>query len=418
MTGKAESTEDAVAQRSIGLELEFPIPVDKLKLSANDEALLKKEPWDGGPRSKERQKLQYKANIRKDESVFENKSLGFEAVVDHGKRVDALRKETPAGVETPEKVKSVLENIYAKVEEISKDTNDLTKRTSLKGSNPPGYYVGPINTEGIKPEELSTRAYSLQVNIGVETGSIAKFIGGFAGAPELQGEGEIQIYFRRCLTEARKTAQIMVQRARKQWVQESDLEEEEKRVPLSGLEGLFAIIALYLIAGKERPAAGEAFKGGTVKNFTPLLLKTPISGLAKSTLNKTEKELWVNNHQQYLTDLLSMVRGKEAVFAPGPTAWRPLEQQLLVWSERGLSEAVEEGAPRKGPRVEDLISGKLGEAPFVKTAIPVSPTQQKAVFETRYQRLTGDFGEKEAYQRAMEVFNIEKEAKEASFVWD
>jgi hypothetical protein len=58
----------------------------------------------------------------------------------------------------------------------------LTKRSHFNG----GYYVGPINTNGKKPDKLGTRAYSLQVNIGVEIESIAKFFGLFAKAPHLE----------------------------------------------------------------------------------------------------------------------------------------------------------------------------------------------------------------------------------------
>jgi len=53
----------------------------------------------------------------------------------------------------------------------------LTKRSHFND----GYYVGPINTNGKKPDKLGRRAYNLQVNIGVEIESIAKFIGCYQG---------------------------------------------------------------------------------------------------------------------------------------------------------------------------------------------------------------------------------------------
>ena len=47
-------------------------------------------------------------------------------------------------VETLRKVKSVLDNTYAKVGEIGTLTDGLTKRSHFND----GYYVGPINTNG------------------------------------------------------------------------------------------------------------------------------------------------------------------------------------------------------------------------------------------------------------------------------
>jgi hypothetical protein len=387
MTPKAESTEGAVAQRLIGLELEFPIPVDRLgELTPKQEELLK------GPLTKEREELQNGANLVKDETIFEDKGQGFAAVVDHGQRLDALRQETPARaiwynvleykfkppVETLEKVKSVLDNIYAGVKEVGVRTKGLTERVKAKN----GYYVGPINTNGKKPEELGTRAYSLQVNVGVVKESIADFIGGFAKAPELGGTKEVQIRFRRCLTEARQIAQDMVQQVR-----ERDLE-EGTQPPLSGLEGLFAIIALYLLAGKEEGAV----QGGTVKNFTPLLLKTPISTLVARTLDEKEKNLWNSKRESYLKDLLTNVRGEKAKL-----------EGFLVLSKRGVS---------AGDRVKDLITDKW-TAPFVrgKSMIPATISHRMAVFETRYGG--GNFGLDEAYQRAKEVFEIVQAA-----LWD
>jgi hypothetical protein len=383
---KAESSSSAVAQRFIGLELEFPIPVDKLgELTPEQEGLLR------GPLTDKRKALQEEANLDKDTTILQPKD-GFKVVVDHSRRrLGGLSQKKPAQVISPNilefvfqpavqvlgEVNSVLNKIYGKVGEISKATDTLTKRTSLKDSG--GYYVGPVNTKGKTPDGLGTRAYSLQVNIGVETGSIAKFIGGFAGAPELQGEAQSQLIFRRCLNQARQAAEQLKELVR---------ERQKTETRLSGLEGLFAIIALYLAAGK-----AEEDAPGTVKNFTPLLLKTPISSLVKNTLTEEEQEIWEANSKDLLRLLLVYVRGKTAKLT-----------DYLVQSPKGR---------KAGAKVEDLITEDF-KAPFIVSgkAIPakeVGPKQPKGgVFETRFS--SGDFGLNEAYQRAKEVFDLVEEA--------
>jgi hypothetical protein len=378
MTGKAESTEGPVAQRFIGLELEFPIPVDNGK----------------------------RGDIDKDKIVLNAKN-GFKVVVDHSSGVSKLSEKDPPQamsssilefvfeppVEELKEVRSVLENIYAKVREISANTAGLTKRVLL---NKP-YYVGPINAGNKTPAGLGTHAHNLQVNIGVHTGSIAEFMGGFAGASQLEGEDPARGWLR----EARTAASILVQTVRE--------EEGKEEARLEGLEGLFAIIALYLYAG----SAGQTVRGGTVKNFTPLLLKTPIStpplpgreiseglGLVEKTLTKDEQELWKENDKRYLGGLLNYVRGEQA----DKQAKVP-EKEFLVQNPKG---------EKKGTKVSDLLSTEF-KAPFVPGTKAIAaekiregvPTKG-AVFETRYG--TGDFSLDQAYQRAKEVFEIAEKA--------
>jgi hypothetical protein len=67
-------------------------------------------------------------------------------------------------VENSQHIDTTIDLIYDKVNEINTLTNGLTERKQLVDN----FDVGPINTNDAKPEALSTKAYSLQVNFGIE----------------------------------------------------------------------------------------------------------------------------------------------------------------------------------------------------------------------------------------------------------
>jgi hypothetical protein len=117
--------------------------------------------------------------------------------------------------------------------------------------------------------------------------------------------------------------------------------------PLLGLRGLFVFMALYSLDG-----AGSNLKGGTIKNFTPLFLKTPLSSLTKRGLTPEEYQLYLNNRTKILQNILRATRGDEATL-----------DQLLVNDQSGENTGV---------TVKDLISEEY-KAPFVAAGKAIFP---------------------------------------------
>jgi hypothetical protein len=398
-------------QRKIGLELEFPIPVDPLGELTEEQQELLTQPLDG-ENGQKRQSLHKSAVMDKDTTVFEKRikrkegqqDLGFKIVPDHqSSLLNALWQHTPAygisynvlecvfnpPVESSLELENTIDLIYNKIDKIYKLTNDLTERKQLNGD----FYVGPINTTGKKPKVLDKNANSLQVNIGVEPQKIPDLFLSYAQtSSDLEGEelAELKERYRGFLSQAVTVAVELEKIARKKAKVES---------PLLGLRGLFAIMALYSLAGAE----GSRARGSTIKNFTPLLLKTPLSALAERALTPEEGGLYKLHKEEYLQAIVGVTRGKEATL-----------DELLVKDTKGKKTDV---------KVGDLITDEY-KAPFIVSgkAIfpdPVGPPRNEsdpsvdtsprgknrrrgAIFETRI--ANGSFDRASAKQRANEMF--------------
>ncbi len=385
-------------QRKIGLELEFPINVDPLgDLSLEQQELLT-VPRDG---NMDREDLHDLAYLPKDKTIFEMKtapnawrkpkSFGFAIVTDHNHaRLDPLWQSTPAQVlsntvlefifkppvENSQHIDTTLDLIYDKVNDINTLTNGLTERKQLVDN----FYVGPINTDGVKPEALSTKAYSLQINFGIEPQKIPDLFLSYAEtSSDLKGENaaEMKAQYGQFLRDAVHIAVV---------IETSFRRSKKLDHPLLGLRGLFAIMALYSLAG-----AGGNLKGGTIKNFTPLFLKTPLSSLAERGLTPEEYQLYLNNKTKILQNILRATRGDEATL-----------DQLLVNDQSG---------EKTGVTVKDLISEEY-KAPFVAAGKAIFPDpvgrfvngtpRRGAIFETRVSG--GSFDRESAKRRAKEMF--------------
>jgi hypothetical protein len=120
--------------------------------------------------------------------------------------------------------------------------------------------------------------------------------------------------------------------------------------PLLGIRGILAVQALYLLMGS---LPEEDRFGGTVKNFTPLLLKTSLSYIADYSLTPEEQELYA----QYKDKLLSLLIAQDSRRSD------ETPESLLVVGEKGA---------KTGVKIGDLLTPKL-DGPFVVPGAGISP---------------------------------------------
>lgn len=329
------------------MELEFPILVDPLGiLTQEQEAALQKERGESNP---EREELHTAAIMNKDQTILEDRKNEYKITPDHQPAFDKLANHTPAYalannvlefVSTPAQESSyrsreVIDAMYDQVDRVVESTSDLTARARLEGD----VHVGPINTGGRQPKALKPRSNSIQVNIGVETARIPEFFFDYASSSELRDDKfSTASLYRGFLLDAVKAAVTLEEEIRK---------ESGAAEPLLGLRGIFSILALYLYAG-----AKGMMGGGTVKNFTPLLLKTPIAMLADKTIPAGEARLFADKKAAYLKRLVSRTRGPDALIT-----------DLLV---RDIS------GEEAGVKVVDMITSEY-KAPFIVSGKSISP---------------------------------------------
>ncbi|WP_222619210.1 eCIS core domain-containing protein [Undibacterium hunanense] len=387
-------------QRKVGLELEFPIIADGQGIldEPKNQAMLK------APEDEDRAKLQAESVLDKDIKMVTGK--GFVISPDHNSRVNPLVASTPAkgfannileyifkpAVETEEEMFAVLDNIFAHVSDVRAATKGFTERALLGGN----YYAGPINTKGVKPDEMDDKAYSMQVNIGVETQKIPDLLALYSQSSELveteedDGQNAARIHFKKCLIEAVRDAAFMEEAMRER-------EGSDKEVPLLGLKGIFAVMALYLRVG-----SGGVPAGGTIKNFTPLLLKTPISDLVDKTLSDEEKIIYTRYRNKILAVALQRARGEDA------TTEDPLVDETDRSVKSGTKVADLNPTSFKAPFVvggKSIGADSVGpvRAPETDSSVNKRDNRRKGgIFETRMSG--GQFGLNEAKLKAKEMF--------------
>ncbi|MFZ6770884.1 DUF4157 domain-containing protein [Undibacterium sp. Di26W] len=403
LTSQAGHTQSTTLQRRVGLELEFPIIADGQGIldETKNQAMLK------GPEDAERAKLHGDANSKLDKNTTMVTGKGFVISPDHNKRVNPLVNSTPArgfaknileyifkpAVETEEEMFAVLDNIFAHVSDVRAATKGFTERAPLSGN----YYAGPINTNGVKPDELDDKAYSMQVNIGVETQKIPDLFALYSQSSELaetennhDRKNAARAHFQECLVLAVHDAAAMEESIRKRVA-------SNKETPLLGLKGIFAVMALYLRVG-----SGGVPLGGTIKNSTPLLLKTPISDLVTRTLSDEEKIIYTRYRQEFLADVLQRTRGEDA------TAEDPLVNETKRRRKSGVKVSALNPTTFHAPFIvagQSIQADSVGPARDAKTDSSVNKTNNRrkgGIFETRMSG--GQFGLNEAKLKAKEMF--------------
>lgn len=386
-------------QRMVGLELEFPIIADGQ--GALNKAKTDKLAKPGG--DEERKALQSESILDKDTTMYTGK--GFVISPDHNSRVLPLVTRTPAqgfaknvleyifkpAVETEVEMFTVLDNIFEHVAWVRAATEGFTKRAQLNGD----YHVGPLNTGGQKPEELDDHAYSMQVNIGVEAQKITDFFSLYAQASEFtplredDGKNEARQHFSECLNQAVIDAIVIEELLR------LDLLNDNDAAPYLGLRGIAAIMSLYIRAG----AAGIV-PGGTIKNFTPVLLKTPISDLVHKSLTPREQEVYAAHANTMLTLALAQARGAEAKTTDKLVSGKQTQSDASIadinpkdfkapFMVAGKTIAANPVGPVRNPKKDPSVKGP-------------SNRRKGGVFETRLG--SGRFGLNEAKLRAKEMF--------------
>src|SRR5262249_25263647 len=124
---------------------------------------------------------------------------------------------------------------------------------------------------------------------------------------------------------------------------------------------IFSLMAMYLLAGKEGHLVG-----GTIKNFAPLYLKTPLGWLAEH-LTEDEATLFKQNGKTYLDRLVQSTRGNGAGIEGLPV--------------NGFNPGV-------GDKVSELLSEKsvpfAGKTHLVAPDVVGGKKRRGVVLETRY----------------------------------
>lgn len=311
-------TDPDAIQRRIGLELELPVPVDKL---GTEDSLRKTGDLDiikgRQPNPKRLAELRKEVNdVKYARNVHSGK--GFRVAIDHsslvldpagtwpprvlGKTILELVMDPPA--ETVGELTEAIIKCRRFVHEINNNTAGLTRRVHFVD----GYYYGPWNSEGNTPPQLGFDAM-VQVNIGVDVRQAANFLDWFHGSryrpptKEYEADGENKVEDKgKHLQMAAGLGRGLANRVRAK-ASKKEIEEAQN---FNGYEGLATLLALYLYAGADtRPG------GGTKKNFTPLLLKTSFFQIKNACMTPEERKRWNINIAETKQFLLDMTR-------PGP----------------------------------------------------------------------------------------------------
>ena len=346
-------------QRRMGLELEFPIPVDNLGVLTNEQDAMLKRALPDEPRKQ----LQVGASLDKSTTIITGE--GYVVRPDHNAKAGSLAQQTPAQstsnnimefifqppVEALYEVEEVLDNIFDKVAAIGASTNGLTTRAQLTGN----YYVGPINTGGAKPAGLGLEAYSMQINFGIETQKIPDLFMAYAHSTDLADDTLRAAAGPEHGDEAARIAKIYRDTIVEAALLSARVEEDFRKhvvevTPLLGIRGLLAVEALYLLMG----ALPEKDRfPGTVKNFTPLLMKSSLSWIADYSLTPTEKELWAKYKVPLLTELMK-ASGKHGGVGLG---------DMLVSGDKGA---------KTGIKIQDMLTDKL-DGPMIVPGAGIMP---------------------------------------------
>lgn len=301
------SRQSNTIQRKLGLELEVPIPIDRLGVLSKED----KEVLSGKKRGGKYNARFLELCSKADAGYGEFKKVGRVALhADHSKRVLPKNKVYPArvfgksilemvfnpAVETFDDLNKTMLDIKKIMAWVEKNTDGLTKRVNLGG----GRYVGPIDGIG-RPPQLNWNAM-IHVNLGLDPRGFHHFFSWYGGSKYKPSKEFRQIP----MDVARSVAENVVQT----FVKAEQISKSDAQF-WNGLRGLTMIYVIYLLSGNDTSPLGS-----TVKNFATILAKTRFGSIKKYSFTPLEKEMLDLGWETYKKILISLTRPKDDMNSP------------------------------------------------------------------------------------------------------
>ncbi len=312
----------AAIQRAIGLEIEVPVPVDDLKdpeadaiaddVAAVATAATPKEALDHKVAAfNQTRKVTY-GTVRGSEH-------GFHVDVDHDARVkspaplntgwpvreggqDSIMEIVTEPAATLAEFNRTMDNVTRFVDRVKTQTAGLTTRWLDPFGN--GINIGPLDfsAKGIANERRPNHNWqgSVQVNVGIdmrEYGSLAKWYAKSSYAKATRAAPNEQAIYQR--SKDNILAAVDAGRAVIATLM-TGLSAQQKTAMgnLRGLRGWLTHLALYLLGGE------GGVPGTTVKNITPILLKSPQDIAIHYGMTTAEETYYLDNRETILGHLI------------------------------------------------------------------------------------------------------------------
>ncbi|MCL6435940.1 MAG: DUF4157 domain-containing protein [Leptolyngbyaceae cyanobacterium HOT.MB2.61] len=320
-------------QRAIGLEIEIPVPIDRL--SAADVTNIQNDVQAVAATTNDQVKLQHKfhakglrdANGAVPYGTLRRFAGRFRVDADHDDRVmtpnihgqgwplreggkDSIIEivmDPPA--KDVDEFNNTMDLIDAFIDDIETHTNHLTTRW-VDGLGP-GLSVGPLDYTALGLPVVKQPHHnfkgSVQVNIGIDLREYHSLLKWYANSsyanPSRVPAGQRALY-RQIRTDIKQAVTVGRTITRDIYNSMTPLERQQTG-NLRGLRGWITHLALYL----KRGTIPTGVLGGTAKNIAPVLLKTP-NDIAAFYGMTTEEENYFTTNRNHLIDEIFRMTGR------------------------------------------------------------------------------------------------------------
>lgn len=309
-------------QRAIGLEIEVPVPVDDLKKPESDDIADEVAAVETAATPKEaldHKVAAFDLTRKVTYGTVRDSEHGFHVDVDHDARVktpaplntgwplreggqDSIMEIVTEPAATLAEFNRTMDNVTRFVQQVNTQTARLSTRWIDPFGN--GINIGPLDfsAKGIANERRPNHNWqgSVQVNIGIdmrEYASLAKWYAKSSYAKASRAPlGEQAIYQR---SKDNIVAAVDAGRAVIGALM-TGLSAQQKAAMgnLRGLRGWLTHLALYLLGGE------GGVPGTTVKNITPILLKSPQDIAIHYGMTAAEEKYYLDNREDILGRLV------------------------------------------------------------------------------------------------------------------
>jgi len=331
----SRATAEAV-QRAIGLEIEVAVPVDEM--TALERNQIRDAAGHDGTQRNMPPQLQtldrpYNRKVEYTRGNGPKATNGhFRAEVDHDSRVKS-GKHPPFPfrdlnntalleiVMEPKANKTEFDTAMDSVADFVQDVDNRTANLTTHSLNPygTGHNLGPMSYPdiGAMPKEPNHNwKGSIQVNIGVDMREYASMAKWYAKSTYADPKKEDKAS-RKGYTDAKKNILKAVDVGRDvttSLMKEVSKEQRGQMGNMRGIRGWITHMALYMIGGK----AGIP-SGSTIKNITPILMKSPNEIAIHYSMTGKEEEFYLLKREDILKTLIAKT-GRDDIDATDPLA--------------------------------------------------------------------------------------------------
>ena len=381
-------------QRAIGLEIEVAVPVDQLT-EQDLQDLRDAAGTDPNNIPTLSMEVEYKIMSLRNKKVKYTRDGGLKArggnhyrvEVDHDPRV--MAEKTPAFpyrdmankalmeivMDPPANDQTEFEAAMKEIDDFVKDVNVKTNNLTKHSEDPygTGYNIGPIDYPALGPmkkEDNHNWQGSIQVNIGIdlrEYASMAKWYAGSSYANPKKAEQGARDAYKKAkdnIVEAVNVGRALTDQMMK------SLSSDNKKAfgNLRGFRGWVTHVALYLIGGREGLPMGS-----TVKNVTPILMKSPGQIAAAYGMTESEREWFEDNRDNFMAELMNKCKRNDL----DPT--KDLDQLAIAKGTEGTDEGYtldQLSETRGDPSQLDQLTAPVAAGAAVNDPTAVGPERK------------------------------------------